>query len=115
MGVLYKFFSVRAVGGDAQEAEQNSFLSRVMVINVKKELIDAGENSFWAVAVEYLSNSSTRTGAGAKKKRIDYREVLPPEEFSVFALLREWRKKAALAKAPVVPTQRNGLIFLIIK
>ena len=52
--------------------------------------------------MDYLDSSggSGATGKdGAARNRVDYRETLDPEEFVVFAKLRELRKQIAQVKA----------------
>jgi len=79
----------------AAEAEMNAFLRGHWVLAVKKEFVADGENSFWTFCVEYLDG----VGAGALlpggRPKIDYKEVLKPEEFEVFSRLRDWRKSVA--------------------
>ena len=79
----------------AAEAEMNAFLRGHRVLAVKKEFVADGENSFWTFCVEYLDG----VGAGAMlpggRPKIDYKEVLKPEEFEVFSRLRDWRKSVA--------------------
>jgi superfamily II DNA helicase RecQ len=81
----------------AAEAEMNTFLRSHRVLAVKKELVAEGENSFWTFCVEYLE--SAPGGAGAPglpgRPKVDYKELLKPEEFEVFSRLREWRKGVA--------------------
>ncbi len=65
----------------------NLFLRQHRVVHVQREFVVAGENSFWGIAVEYIdgepeSGGNARSGAG--KKRVDYKEVLSPEEFALF-------------------------------
>ena len=107
MGVQYKFFHIRAHGTDDAEVELNRFLSSVRVVHVQRELVDCRENSFWAIAVEYL-NGPVSDGARPEKaggrKRIDYKEVLSPDDFSLFVRLRDWRKDAAAKEAVPVYT-----------
>jgi len=80
----------------AAEAEMNAFLRGHRVLAVKKEFVADGENSFWSFCVEYLDGA----GAGAllpggRPPKVDYKEVLKPEEFEVFSRLRDWRKSVA--------------------
>ena len=81
----------------AAETEMNAFLRSHRVLAVKKEFVVDGENSFWTFCVEYLESgpaSTSAANAGGRPK-VDYKEVLKPEEFEVFSRLREWRKDAA--------------------
>ena len=81
------------------EAEMNAFLRAHRVLAVKKEFVPDGENSFWAFCVEFLDPPGPMLGG--KPPKVDYRELLKPEEFEVFSRLREWRK--ALAEKEGVP------------
>ena len=91
-----KLFVLPIKNLDAAEAEMNGFLRGHRVLAVKKEFVPDGENSFWTFCVEYLDGA----GAGAllpggKLPKVDYKEVLKPEEFEVFSRLRDWRKAVA--------------------
>jgi superfamily II DNA helicase RecQ len=91
-----KFFSIPAlVPGEAEE-ELNRFLRTVRLLTVQREFVGDGPNSRWCLAVEYLESvgagtDNRRTG----KVRVDYKEILPPEDFALFARLRDWRKTVA--------------------
>lgn len=92
-----KLFMLPVKNMSAAEAEMNGFLRSHRVLAVKKEFVPDGENSFWTFCVEYL-DGTTGTGApglGGKLPKVDYKEVLKPEEFEVFSRLREWRKAVA--------------------
>ena len=84
-----KLFIVPVKNVNAAEAEMNAFLRGHRVLAVKKEFVADGENSFWTFCVEYLESapagSAPLTG---KAPRVDYKEVLKPEEFEVFSRLR---------------------------
>lgn len=94
----------------AAEAEPNAFLAGQRVLAAERRFVDLGADSFWAVCVEYLragaaGSAGGEGGAGAGRKgRIDYREVLPPAEFAVFARLRDLRKELAQAEGVPVYT-----------
>lgn len=87
--------------GDSGEALQacNAFLRSVKVLKVNREFVTDGPGSYWAILVEYL-DAPSRSG-GNKRARIDYREVLSPEDFAVFDKLRKFRK--TLAEQDSVP------------
>lgn len=80
--------------GDA-EAEMNAFLRGHRVLAVKKEFVADGENSFWSFCVEYLDGAGAGGVPAGGRPRVDYKEVLKPEEFEVFSRLRDWRKGVA--------------------
>ena len=68
----------------------NGFLRAHRVLAVKKEFVADGENSFWTFCVEYLESAPGATGGAglSGKPKVDYKEVLKPEEFEVFSRLR---------------------------
>lgn len=93
----FKFFRIAVAGEQPDEDDFNRFLRSVKVLSVRPELVHDGGHSFWACAVEYLTGDhEAKSGGGkAERKKVDYRELLPPEDFAIFAKLREWRKEVA--------------------
>jgi superfamily II DNA helicase RecQ len=90
-----KLFIVPVKNIGAAEAEMNGFLRPQRLLAVKKEFVPDGENSFWTFCVEYLDGSAAVGALGGRGPKVDYREVLKPEEFEVFSRLRDWRKVVA--------------------
>jgi superfamily II DNA helicase RecQ len=91
-----KLFILSVKNLTAAEAEMNAFLRSHRVLAVKKEFVSDGENSFWTFCVEYLeSTPAGNLPPGGKLPKVDYKEVLKPEEFEVFSRLRDWRKTVA--------------------
>jgi len=109
MSLQYKFFIIPAATAEESESELNRFLRSVRVITIHREFISNGQNSSWAMAVEYLKDSSKESGAetaASGKKKVDYKEILSPEDFAVYSKLREWRKLSA--------TQENITMYVIL-
>jgi superfamily II DNA helicase RecQ len=79
----------------AAEAEMNAFLRGHRVLAVKREFVADGENSFWTFCVEYLDGAGAGAMLPGGRPKVDYKEVLKPEEFEVFSRLRDWRKSVA--------------------
>jgi len=79
----------------AAEAEMTAFLRGHRVLAVKKEFVPDGENSFWTFCVEYLDGFGVGALPPGGRPKIDYKEVLKPEEFELFSRLRDWRKTVA--------------------
>lgn len=98
----------------AAEAEVNKFLRSVRVLQVQKEFVNLGSQSFWSLCVEYIESSAVRAkNAGPK---VDYKEVLSPEDFELFAKLRELRKELATEEAiPVYAVCTNEQLAEIAK
>ena len=93
----FRFFKIPVSHGAAAEEELNGFLQGHSVLAVEKTFVPAGENSFWAVCVDFRQHTPTTMGKAAASMagRVDYKEVLSAEDFRVFARLRELRKKIA--------------------
>jgi superfamily II DNA helicase RecQ len=102
-----KLFILPVKNVAAAEVEMNAFLRSHRVLAVKKEFVPDGENSFWTFCVEYMDAPMAMTSVGGKPK-VDYKEVLKPEEFERFSRLRDWRKGVAEKEAlPVYAVLTN--------
>jgi len=107
------FHSIPARGDSGAQEELNSFLRSHRVLTVRREFVAQGDNSYWALAVEYMESavplaqgSENRRGG---KQRVDYKEVLSPADFTLFAKLRDWRKTVAEKEGvPVYAVLTNG-------
>lgn len=100
----YKSFIVPVFGEATSgfEDELNAFLRGHRVLSVHRELVSREEQSFWCFSVEFLESKGGADGvAGYRGNRPDYRELLPPEEFARFRIMRDARKQ--LAEADGVP------------
>jgi len=102
--MAFKAFRITVSGSEEYELELNTFLRTHRVLSVSREFIANGENSFWALLIDYLEGRSATTsndGSGGNRNRVDYRQVLNADDFAVFARLRDLRKE--IAKAESVP------------
>lgn len=96
-----RFFLVPVRDSENAERELNGFLASHKVLSIDRQLVDVGMNSFWAICVDYLTSSageSTLT-SNLSRSRVDYKTILPPEEFEVFSRLRQLRKDLAQSEA----------------
>ncbi|MFC1572678.1 HRDC domain-containing protein [Candidatus Eisenbacteria bacterium] len=93
----YKTFLIPIRDAASAERELNGFMRCHRVLAVDRQWIDQGLNSLWVVSVDYLESSATESGDtnSGSKRRVDYKEVLSPEDFEVFAGLRGLRKEIA--------------------
>ena len=94
----FRFFQIPARGSAEAEHELNQFLSTQRVLAVDRRWVDLGENSFWAICVDCLDQSVLRPDSKSssnQRPRIDYKEVLSPDEFARFASLRDLPKELA--------------------
>jgi superfamily II DNA helicase RecQ len=94
--VAIAFFWIPASFPQAAQDELNRFLGSHRVLAVDRHFIPNAESSAWSVAVDYEDGAaSTATPANQDKGRVDYREVLDPATFALFAALRTKRKELA--------------------
>jgi superfamily II DNA helicase RecQ len=95
----YRSFRIPVCSPDWAERELNTFLAGHRVLAVDRHWVDQGENSFWAVWVDYLDSTTESSPRGLatsdSKKKVDYKVVLSPDDFAVFAQLRVLRKELA--------------------
>jgi superfamily II DNA helicase RecQ len=88
-----RFFTIPASAADAAADELNSFLNSCRVLSLDRQFVADGAGSFWAVCVSYLPSKGPEQSP--KRAKIDYKEVLGPEDFALFARLRILRKTIA--------------------
>ncbi len=103
-----KFFLVPVANLDDAERELNAFLRSHRVLSTERNWVDQGAASYWAVSVDYLESSGPVANSSAARDsirgKVDYRQVLSPEEFAQFATLRDLRKEIATTEAVPVYT-----------
>jgi superfamily II DNA helicase RecQ len=104
--MAFKIFTVPINDNGQTEAELNAFLRGHKVLAVDRRWVDQGASSFWSFCVDYLESNSAAGPAGPRglRGKIDYKEVLAPEEFAVFVKLRDLRKQIAQSEAVPVYT-----------
>ncbi|MEE9355683.1 MAG: HRDC domain-containing protein [Methylococcaceae bacterium] len=95
----FQFFTISALSPEYGQQQLNAFCGQHRVVSVEKQLIAQGENSYWSVCVSYIEGETefaTKSSKNNNKRgRIDYKEVLSEQDFSVYAELRNLRKKLA--------------------
>jgi len=101
------------------EDELNKFLRGRRVLSVDRRWVDQGSDSFWSFSVEYLENGQggapLQRGTG-ERVRVDYREVLKPDEFALFVKLRLLRQEIAKDEAvPVYMVFTNEQLAQIVR
>ena len=88
-----KIISVPVRHGEQENEELNRFLRGHRILKVDKELVQEGGMACWTFCIEYIEPS--KKAPPTKKVRVDYKEVLSPEVFERFSVLRKRRKKIA--------------------
>jgi len=96
-----RFFQIPVRDSNASEQELNGFLASHKILSMERHLIDQGSNSFWTICVEYLKSVSAdpTRNQNLSRNRVDYKSILPPDEFEVYSRLRELRKDITQAEA----------------
>ena len=113
----YRFFRI-PIGGDAQfEQDLNGFLRSHRVVSMERQFVDQGLNSCWCFCVGYEEGGAAAAPSGSPRKQsIDYRAILSPEHFVLYAKLRELRKEIALQEAiPVFAVFTNAQLAQMVK
>ncbi|MBX3733497.1 MAG: HRDC domain-containing protein [Verrucomicrobiae bacterium] len=85
----FAFFLVSADASAEAARALNTFLATHTVVRVTREWCGSGSVGSWAFCIEY-TGAATEVGGAAT--RVDYREILPPKQFEVYARLRALRK-----------------------
>ena len=100
-----EFFSIPILNPTAEQQRLNAFLAQHRVINIDRHLVTEHGHAVWALCVTYLdgptmldATQDARQQPSRKaphRERVDYKEVLSPDEFRVFSLLRDVRKTSS--------------------
>lgn len=80
----------------ADLGDLNAFLETHRVVSVQEHMLPTAGGGLLVFVVQSVAQSSP-AGPSSSGKRIDYKAVLDPEQFALFSLLREERKKMAQA------------------
>lgn len=103
-----RFFSISARSPDANvQDDLNQFIAAHRIVTITKELVSEPEGAFWAIAVDYLPRGSAQAHPEKKRsnaKQVDFKEILEPADFALFAELREVRKQIATRESVPVYT-----------
>ena len=98
------FFTIPVFDGEAATAQLNQLLSTHRVVAVERQFVADGTRSLWSICVTTTAAADVpppQASTTKKTARVDYKQVLPPEQFAVFAKLRALRK--SIAEADGVP------------
>jgi superfamily II DNA helicase RecQ len=91
----YRFFTIPIHDGDEAAAELNRCLAEARVLAIDRQFVTDGANSAWAICVTLHEGGERPAAAGRRVGKIDYKELLSPDDFALFARLRELRKQLA--------------------
>lgn len=94
MALQYRLFTVPLLGPDEETAIINHFLRAHRIVSVQKEITRSAEASYCSFIVEYLAEGE-KEEPSTKAGKVDFKVVLSPEDFAIFAQLRDARKSVA--------------------
>ncbi len=93
-------FYISVIENKQQTEEMNAFLRGHKVIDIDKQFVNNGINSFWSFCVRYI-DGALPAEKQQKVEKTDYRTILTEAQFSIFSKLRHIRKQ--LAEADAIP------------
>ena len=112
----FRFFSIPAKGCSELEQELNQLLNSIRVLSVDRRFVELGENSYWAICVDFLDGTSIESKERKRRASVDYREILSDDDFRLYSLLRDLRKTIADAEAiPVYNVFTNEQLAKIVQ
>ena len=91
----YRFFSISARDPDTDQHDFNLFCNSHRILDVDKQFVDSGLNSYWSMCVTYIEGQQGPGKSVKKRQRIDYREHLSEQDFTRYLQLRALRKQLA--------------------
>jgi hypothetical protein len=100
------FFSIPALQPQMAQDEFNAFCAAHRVLQVERQFVAAGAQSFWALCATVASGPGPLPaalkrpprgveGEAGNERKLDYKELLSEPDFVVFAALRQLRKTLA--------------------
>jgi len=100
MNLAYKIFTIPIQAADDNVEKLNHFIQHNQIINIQKELLTQGNQTFWCFLIEYSKSEKVNTvnTTQPQKGKKDYKEILSEEDFPVFCELRKWRNNYADSK-----------------
>ncbi len=94
----FVYFQINALFPEHGAEQLNAFTSTHTVSSVMEKFVDDGRDSFWSVRVAVVDKTikqADSTLKSTKQASVDYKEVLSPEHFSIYAKLRTLRNTLA--------------------
>lgn len=91
----YRYFAVRALDPESRAEALNRCLATEPVLSVEQAFVADGQNSFWSVRVCLSDEQASAPDKRRRGSGVDYRELLSPEHFAVYARLRSLRNRLA--------------------
>lgn len=95
----FKIFNIPIDSSDNIVLEEmNAFLRSHRILEIDRQFVKMEHGGLWTYSISYVETLHANGENKISKPKIDYREVLPPHQFAVFAELRKIRKDMADAE-----------------
>ncbi|MCX7109140.1 MAG: HRDC domain-containing protein [Proteobacteria bacterium] len=92
------FFTISSQAPEQGQEALNAFCAQHRVVSLEKQFVTQGMESYWSICVTTLDGAGverTNDSLTGRRDRIDYKEILSEQDFSVYAELRNLRKSLA--------------------
>ena len=73
----------------------NKFINTNRIISINKHIIQKENNNYLSFIIEYDRNESKIKEEFKCKPKVDYKDLLSPDDFIIFSKLRDIRKEIA--------------------
>lgn len=119
--MTYKIFKVPTRDPEAALAEMDSFCASHAIESIQSGLVADGGNSFWSFCIKVVDSrkgaSITVSSSKSYKAKIDYQSYFKdPNDFTLFAMLRDWRNaRSKEEKLPAYTILNNAQIAEIVE
>ncbi len=90
-----KIFTVPVISGEQLNEELNRFLRSQKIVEIDKQVVVQGGNTYWSFCITYLPVANTTVMDSERREKVDYKKVLDERAFGVFTILRTLRKRIA--------------------
>ena len=93
----YQFFTIPVNDAGAAANELNQFCAQHRICEIEKHFVVQGAGSFWSFCVTWTDQEAALALGNARQARdkIDYKELLNDDEFTLYSRLRVLRKTIA--------------------
>ena len=103
--MAFAFYKIRVNDDGRAAAELNEFLASHRILSVRREWAASGDEAYWSFCIDYSDGrTSQEESKTAFRDRVDYKKLLDPGQFALYAALRDLRKDLAVKEGVPVFT-----------
>jgi superfamily II DNA helicase RecQ len=94
-----KIINIPLTDDGSMQAELNRVLAASRVLEVEQRFFQNEKGGCWSFCVRHIPNLAAAAPYASGREKVDYKQVLSEQEFSVFSALRDIRKRLAAQDA----------------